>query len=301
MHRRPGRPRRDAIGVSAPAPLPARTRFLEADAYRVAREWNRYEGTPQRDLFRELRERFLRRHSREDGWAIDLGAGPMRYTPLVGGDRARRVALDLSRAMLRWSPPGSSAADRGRIDAVQGDGIDPPVRRDSFNTVALLGNTLGFAGPESGRLLKAAIELVGPGGVLLVEVAPGPGEHSRYLARLPATAVGRLLRAPPRALLGRIEREGFEPDPPRRAGTDAFRRMKAEELRATLERAGFHVEEVLAVAPALGSEPERVAEVRLDPKGWEHLLAIEETLGRSPERWPSAAAVLLAAARAPAA
>ncbi len=32
-----------------------------------------------------------------------------------------------------------------------------------------------------------------------------------------------------------------------------------------------------------------------DAKAWQHLLDGEETLGRTPERWPSAAAVLLAA------
>lgn len=296
--RKASSPRTSPGGARSPSPA-ARARFLAADRYRVEREWNRYEGTPQRDLFRELRERFLRRWSRPDGWAIDVGSGPLRFTPILGGGDSRRIALDLSREMLRWTPPGADRGNSPLSERVQGDACCPPFQSESFATVVVLGNALGFAGDAAPRLLDAAVELVAPNGSLLIEIAPGPGEHSRYLARLPATAVGRLLRSPPPAVIARIAREGFERDPPRRAEEGPFQRFDAEKLVEGLEHRGFRREEILAVAPALGSQPERTAAVRSDPKSWQHLLMVEETLGRLPDRWPKAAAVLLALARAP--
>ena len=53
----------------------------------------------------------------------------------------------------------------------------------------------------------------------------------------------------------------------------------------------------MAIAPALGPDAARISAVRSDPKAWLHLLELEEELGRSSERWPGAAAALLAAQR----
>jgi len=66
-----------------------------------------------------------------------------------------------------------------------------------------------------------------------------------------------------------------------------------------LESEGLEIEETLAVAPALGADPERVAAVRPDPAAWRRLLELEELLGRAPARWENAAALLVAARRPP--
>lgn len=277
----------------------ARERFEGSDRYRVGREWQRYEGTAQRDLFRSLREAFLVRHFRPTGWALDLGSGPGRFTPWLTPAGSGTVAMDLSRVALevldeKWP--------RGRTpeavpDRVRGDGARPPFRPESFGCVAVLGNTLGFAGPESDALLSAAESLIAPGGRLLVEIAPGPGERSSYLARLPPSSVARLLRSPVRAVLPRVEREGFHREPRRRASDRDFRRYAATSLVDRWTGRGWTVLETLAVAPALGPDSLRAAAVRADPKAWAHLLVLEETLGREPHRQTDAAAVLLAAER----
>lgn len=180
-------------------------------------------------------------------------------------------------------------------DRVRGDALRPPFRTEQFGTVAVLGNTLGFAGAEGPSLLRTAESLVAPGGALLVEVAPGPGERSRYLARLPERSVARLLRSPTQAVIPRIFREGFSTEPARKAKPGPFLRVGASELVTDLEHRGWKVGEVLAVAPALGPDPHRLEAARGDPKAWDHLLRIEEELGRKPERWTAAAAVLVAA------
>lgn len=285
----------------APAPRSATERFRSLDGYRVQREWRRYEGTAQRRLWRELRERFLERHAQRVPWSLDLGSGPGRFTPWAGGAETRLVALDLSVEMLRAVPRYWKARHipHALPDRVRADAARPPFRPDAFGEVVVLGNAIGFAEASSDRLLEEAAELVGPDGTLLLEVAPGPGERSRYLARLPVPSVGRLFRAPVAALLPRIAREGFDPEPPRRPAAGSFRRLSAEEVSRRLEGSGWAVAEVMAVAPALGPEPRRIHASATDPKAWGHLLEVEEALGHQPDRWTRAAAVLLAAVRTP--
>jgi hypothetical protein len=60
---------------------------------------------------------------------------------------------------------------------------------------------------------------------------------------------------------------------------------------------GWVVLEAMAVAPALGFDPERIAAVRPVPRAWTHLLEVEEALGRIPERWEGAAAMMVALRR----
>jgi len=70
--------------------------------------------------------------------------------------------------------------------------------------------------------------------------------------------------------------------------------MRADALSGRLA-GGWDVREILAVAPALGPDPARLASVRTDPKAWSQLLLIEEEVGHLAERWKDAAAVLIAA------
>lgn len=289
--RRPGRPARPARPVSGAGP----ERFKEVDAYRADREWKRYEGTPQRDLFRELRERFLARYAVRAGWAIDVGCGPGRFLGALGGGAVRQVGLDLSYEMLRAAR--LRLRGQGTTSAlVIADARCPPVRPRAAQLVAVLGNTIGFAGPNSAKVLAQSAELVGPGGHLLLETAPGNGERSRYLARLPPGAVRRLLSAPVNLVRARIEREGFVPElrAPSRSG---FQRLSPEQVHRQLTAAGFAVREMTAVAPALGPDAVRIAAVRTDPAAWSRLLEVEEAVGRAPGRWSAASALLVAAQR----
>ncbi len=280
--------------------LPARSRFLSADRYRVEREWHRYSGTAQRDLFRILRERFIERNRVAASWALDVGSGPGRFTSSLGTGDGRTVAFDLSRVALRYLAENwtAGAGTPRRPDRVRGDAVRPPFRERAFGVVALLGNALGFAGAAAPEMLRAVGSLVAPQGRLLLEIAPGPGESSNYLRRLPATSVRRLLRSPVPAVLPRIEREGFRREPSRKARPGEFHRYLVPDLARELRHAGWSVREALAVAPAIGTRPSLASQIRSDPKAWDHLLTVEEELGRRPERLSDAAAVLMAADRA---
>ncbi len=293
MPSRPHRPPPTGLSQSA-SPT---ERFRNADSYRARREWRRYEGTGQRDLYRELRERFLTRHAVDQGWVLDLGSGPGRFLPFAGQGEARRVALDLSREMLNlvraaWVASGSP----GPVpDRVLGNALRPPLEPDRWAEVVAMGNTLGFAGREAEVMLTRAEDLVAPGGTLVIEIAPGPGERSRYLARLPASSLARLLRAPLKAVLGRLDREAFRAEPIRRAAGESFRRFAVTEIHDRWTRTGWEITETIAVAPCLGPDSTRIEAVRSDETSWKRLLSLEEEVGRRPERWQPAAAVLLSA------
>jgi hypothetical protein len=196
---------------------------------------------------------------------------------------------------LAAAPPGPGvlAADR-----VRGDAVRPPFAQGTFREVALIGNALGFEAGAGERMLGALEGLVAPQGALLLEIAPGPGERSRYLARLPPGAVRRLVAAPPAAVLPRIEREGFRAEP-RRHRPASFRRWTVEDLERRWVPRGWAVREAMAVAPALGADSARLSEVARDPNAWTRLVALEEELGRRRGRSPGAAAVLVAASRGP--
>ena len=290
------RPRRSPAPAGATGQDSAPRRFRNLDGYRAEREWNRYEGTAQRELFRSLRERFLDRHSVSNGWVLDVGSGPGRFTPRVGAPGCRRVAVDLSEAMLRalrghWV----GGLDQPRL--ARADAGQAPFRPGAFAEVAVLGNALGFAGTQALSLLEACADLVAPSGTLVVEVAPGIPTASRYLRRLPRSAMVRLLRAPVKAVLPRVVREGFAAAERPDRSRHGFRPIGELELTGRLGALGFTVLESSAVAVALGDDPERLEAVRADPVAWAHHLDLEEQLGHAPTRPSEPAALLVAAFR----
>ncbi|HYK93499.1 MAG TPA: class I SAM-dependent methyltransferase [Thermoplasmata archaeon] len=227
-----------------------------------------------------------------------MGVGPGRFTPHLGRSSSRRVMLDLSVNMLKEAGRRFAVAlpHEPGPDLVRGDAAYPPFRGGRFSLVVALGNVVGFAGPDAGRVLDRAIELVQPGGMIVLESVVDSGERSRYLGRLPPGAVRRLLVAPINAVRPRLEREGFRAEPAV-GGASSFQRMREDDLAARLSAAGFDVSESMAVAPALGADPDRISAARTEPAAWRHLLELEEVLGRIPARRARAAALLVAAER----
>lgn len=296
-NRRGGARRSGGSTKQGPTPLASEARFRQLDQYRVDREWARYEGTPQRDLYRTLRERFLRRHADRDGWALDVGAGPGRFTPLVGLAPERRTVIDLSRVAISALPDHWPPDAGGLPHRVRGNSRRPPFSPRSFETVVLLGHSIGFAGVAAPNLLEAAAGLLSDGGTLVAEFSSGGGERSAYLGRLPPGAVGRLLAAPVEALRPRIDREGFEVPADAEPPGPGFRRFSPQEVSELLRAAGIEPFDTTAVAPLLGADPERTAAAAQNPRGWSHLLELEEEYGRRTVRGARASALLVAGRR----
>jgi hypothetical protein len=146
--------------------------------------------------------------------------------------------------------------------------------------------------------LDAGAGLLPNGGKLLVEAVAGPGEASVYLSRLPVGALTRALVAPANWVVGRIEADGFRKLSAReKSGAARFRRLAAATLAQAITQRGFRVEEILVVAPGLGSAPDRLESIHADPNAWQRLIALEEQIGASEPRRARAAAYLIAATR----
>jgi hypothetical protein len=213
------------------------------------------------------------------------------------------VLLDLSVGMLSEVPRryrGNPEFLRA-VDLVAGDAARPPVRAHRFREVVLLGNVVGFGATDAETIVHAVADCVAPEGRLLLELAAGPGERSRYLARLPPGAVARVFRSPAQWLQQRIDREGFVSGPPSRGPRATFRATTVAKAGDWVRSRGFVQREAVAVAPALGLDAERIAAVQRDPAAWARLLDVEERLGREPARWKQAAAVLVSFERTAAA
>jgi hypothetical protein len=294
--------RRGPRGSPPPAKPPsASERFRELDRYRIEREWKRYEGTAQRDLFRELRSRFLDRHRAPGSWTLEVGPGPGRFSAGIGTPIATRVLVDLSIETLRFAHEHLGKGARpGQYRFLRADGLHLPFSPGRFSEVVALGNSLGFTGNSAPLLFQRLLESAAPSGVIIVEIAPGPGERSRYLRRLPPGAVGRLFEAPASVVRSRIEREGFVTEPSKPADRHGFRRLSTEEVVGWFSVAHCTVSETLAVAPATGVDSVRIEAVQRAPKAWSRLIEVEEALGRLSARQRSAAAVLIAARAPPA-
>jgi hypothetical protein len=213
----------------------------------------------------------------------------------VGTPGTRKVLLDLSLGMLREVPRRYRGNPEflSTVDLVAGDAGRPPLRGHRFREVVLLGNVVGFGAADAESIVHSVADCVAPGGHLLLELAAGPGERSRYLARLPPRAVARVFRSPAQWLQHRIDREGFATGPSSRGPRATFRATTVAKAGDWLRSRGFVQGEAVAVAPALGLDAERIAAVQQDPAAWARLLDVEERLGREPARWKQAAAVLV--------
>lgn len=275
----------------------ARARYRGLDRYRVQREWDRYEGNALRDLFRDLRTRFLERHRETEGrWSLDLGSGPGRFSPRIGSPCGTTVLVDLSREMLRTAAKALRRSPPGRFAFARGDARRLPFRPGFFAEVVVLGNLLGVAGASLPEVVAEVERTVAAGGRVLVEIVPGAGERSIYLGRLPPRTVRRLVRAPWTWLTTRIDTEGFRPARDPSGPSREFRRISVDEILGLFGPA-WEAREIVAVAPALGFDPKRLEAMREDSASWTRLLDLEERIGRSPARWREAAAVLVALER----
>ncbi|MHB8352563.1 MAG: class I SAM-dependent methyltransferase, partial [Thermoplasmata archaeon] len=216
----------------------------------------------------------------------------------LGTPEHPRILLDLSVEALLEARRRLAHGDGQPIvptEYVRGNGRTLPFLPGSFGQVVLLGNAVGFAGSGAEELLASVARSLAPGGSVLLEFVAGPGERSNYLHRLPPGALRRLLAAPPRAVLPRVVREGFRAFEPARKGSGAFRRFSIDAQGSLLQRVGWRVEERIAVAPSLGQDPGQLQAIWSDPRAWENFLQVEEAVGRGPDRWPGAAALLVAA------
>ncbi len=272
-------------------------RFLAADRYRARREWDRYEGTPQRELLRRSRERFLQvnlRHAhRKFPRMLELGPGPGRFSPILARFTDRLLRIDVSRAMLkearRHAPRGSPRAD-DRIADILGDAGQLPLPSRSVPCVVALGNLLGFAGDRGPDVLDEISRTLTPRGMLVLETMNPPAQVPRFVHRMSVTEWRRTVHEAVGYRLITLLREGWERAPQTlpRPTPSTFSFISPEEVVDWLDDLGFEIGDQMVTAPLLGGEPSLVAEIsRGRTEILEEILRWEDYAGRRPEflRW----------------
>lgn len=265
-------------------------RFAQAGDYEAGREWRRYEGTPQRDLLREVRRRFLeralRRLSAPAGLIVEVGPGPGRFTPPLAAQAGRLVLVDVSPRMLAIAEEHATSVARRPVDLVLGDAAQLPIHGESADAVVALGNIVGSAGDRSLAALQEIAGVVAPGGILVLETVAPPGGRPVFLRRTSPKEWKGLLSDEPERALSPLLAEGFDPAPPSSPGDrgpDGFRHFQAAETARFLDREGFDVVEQALAAPLVGGEPELVAAILRGGAGaLRRLVHWEELAGRHP-------------------
>ncbi len=276
-----------------------RRRVLERFDRSVALERRRLVGSADRDLRRTIVERFLTRQLRGvRGRLLEVGPGPGRFTPLLGGRGRRLYLLDLSPRMLhaarrRLARLGPTRRPAGYLRGAA-EGLRM-IRPASLEAVVLLG-TFGFFGPDVDEALEGIHRALRPGGRLLLEAASPSGALAEVLHARPEI-VRRILSRPATHHLWRVLREGYQPYDPKHFAVWEFGFWRGSGLLPLLERHGFAVRERLSVAPISGNQPAVLARLRRDRRAWRTLLTVEEELGHWEELLGAGPVWLIAAQR----
>lgn len=272
--------------------IPGPERFRKAGSYQVAREWRRYEGTPQRELLRRVREQFLERGLGTLGGdhrpRLEIGPGPGRFSPqlarfagtLLLADASRAMLLEARRTMAQMRVPRSSSSP------IQADARWLPARKGTFSAVTVLGNVVGFAGRDAVRLLREATDAVAPGGILVLETFAPVTAIPKTLCQLSTRDWARLLEEDHALALGRLLEGGFRtlPGNPGREGkTSQFRFLSGSVLESEMIRSGLDRTDQLVAAPLSGGDPDLVARIAKLGVGYAaQLLKMENRAGRDP-------------------
>jgi SAM-dependent methyltransferase len=234
---------------------------------RARREWSRYEGTVQRNLWLQFRRRFLSRALQDlpsrPAVILEVGPGPGRFSDLLVSTGRPVILLDLSLAMIREGRGLHPATRPGGPHWVLGDALRLPVPPRSLAALVALGNVLGFAGSRAGLLLREWDESLAPGGVFAIEtslLAPAKGEA--LSPRAPAAG-----------------REGRRPLTVLRTPKVSY--FSRKELDDWFARLGWRLEEATPVAPRAGGSPTDAQQALHRAGGdWRTLLEEEERAGR---------------------
>lgn len=254
----------------------------------VGREWRRYSGDAWRVLVRELRDRFLARHlPKGNGWVLELGPGPGRFTPTVLASGARVAAVDLSLPMLRALARRAPIRVRsGRLRRVRAAGEHLPFRDGAFRAAVVYGNLLGFAAEDGPRLLSELARVLAPGGKLILDVSSPIAATTEFLSLgAQRRFLLRILREPDYYLISWVassKRRAHQPYAPGRMAFWEFDFYTVPAAEAALGTAGFRPVDRMAIAP-IGAFRDRLTTIaRRDAKAWKNLVALEEEVGRRP-------------------
>ena len=200
------------------------------------REWDRFGRTLDDRVSLALHSRVLEEFALPGGRALDIGAGPGRFTEQLHRLGCRIAVGDISAEQLRLNQ--ETARTRRFAESVdawhQIDICDLSRFSDGmFDTVVAFGGPLSYVFESRDRALSECIRVLRPGGVLLLSVMPLWGTVHRHMG-----AVLNLPEAANRSIVatGDLTEEN---DP---ASTHHCHMFRAAELRSFLDRSDLALE-----------------------------------------------------------
>lgn len=110
---------------------------------------------------------------------LEVGCGMGKYLKVVSEVAAEVIGMDLSQSLLRAR---RETRDRPNVHLVQGDILNPPLRRKTMDfvySVGVLHHT-----PDCHRAFLRCASVVAPGGALAVWLYPADPTPGRYAARV---------------------------------------------------------------------------------------------------------------------
>ncbi|HEX9892317.1 MAG TPA: class I SAM-dependent methyltransferase [Gemmatimonadales bacterium] len=252
-----------------------------------AGEWERFERTLGDRVSLAMHTGLIEQYVHSGDRALEIGAGPGRFTEILHQSGCRVVVADLSTVQLKLNREAAQA--RGFAASVdswhQLDICDLRVfDAEAFEVVVALGGPFSYVFEHRDKALAECVRVLRPGGYLLLSVMSLWGTLHRHRAAL---------RDMPREAIRTIIATGdltAQTDPTSRHYCHLFR---AAELREFLAGPGLALEWLSASsALSTGVELEFVTE----PLQWEALLEYERAACREPG-YLDAGTHLLAAVR----
>lgn len=234
------------------------------------KEWERLAATPRGEVSLYLHTQMLKRFIEPGAQVFEIGAGPGRFTMILGELGAQVWVGDLSPVQVELNR--KFAARYGFEQAVKdrqvADICDLSQYKDGFfGAVVAFGGPLSYALDRRGAAISECTRVLQPGGVLLCSVMSmwGTAHWSLrdVLALDPAVNYGI-------TSTGDLTAETF----PGRKG-NFMHMFRAAELRDLLERRDF---EIMAMSSSGGLSigwDEELLTIRQDAERWQELLRME--------------------------
>lgn len=226
---------------------------------------------------------------------LEIGAGPARFTAVLGQLGAKVVVTDLSPVQLDLNArylagrPEESAVERREVLDI----CDTSQFADGeFDVVVAFGGPLSYAFDRVDEAMRGLLRIAAPDGFVLASVMSLLGTWRHYLPQVSerAYAIGEDLN-------DRIFDSG---DLRHDASSEHMCRMfRAREVRELVDRAGGTVLAMSASNWASMDNEDTVLALESDPVRWRHFLANEVRACAEPGALDGGSHILFAAARHP--
>jgi SAM-dependent methyltransferase len=251
------------------------------------KEWDRFDRTLGDRVSLALHTRCLEQFTLRGGRALEVGAGPGRFTEQLHRLGCRITVGDLSSAQLRLNEETANARGfAGSIDDWHKLDICDlrQFNDESFDTVVAFGGPLSYVFEHRDRALSECVRVLRPGGALLLSVMSLWGtmhRHLRPVLDLPDPANRSIVAT------GDLTKDS---DP---SSTHHCHMFRAAELRAFLQRPDL---ELLWLSASSALTTGHDAAVLPTERSWDVVLEFEEVACTEPG-YLDAGTHLIAAAR----